>query len=815
MIKKKASRTDFWLSRVRDYARGFAKRADLGGEGNDMPFEQAFSNLAHAYLRDKAPSLLDYEVGFQLVERNEENTKAVGVFGFQVGSQWLYAPVFFLNGDLKGHELLYIKNQDLFVPMKENWLTHILNRRPFVLGDQVPKNTRALGSMPPDFYQFTQSPNKFASHMPRWVQDFLPVLAQAVTTDHYAVMRKEAFSLPQFLKDAGDTKLVGTFIKLCQRYPKIAQAYDKFHGVDSLAEVIAHCKTEKEAHAKNSIMRAPMTRATHRNARTGSIMEMPLWQHPIKTGELEVITRDYTETEPPAKLDLDDREKLLRDGMLVKDRRVGDEVSVAYNIRTEQKLRNPHETGLYQVLVKPGKFERMLIIMQPHGPTGRKNGIVVVRLEEGQRNWSNLRQENVWVADKEETPGEDAWNEWLEEQTEATSLDSSRRKRYVLVGPRGEGTLPFEVRKSLGESYGYPCYEVRFEDHIPRRRGYGLGYTGIRYDDEDFDDDYCRWEDGERIHLQGKDGTRLRSSRGDVWIPKGFRLVSVKEVSDDEDENCYVSPIPEGRSDPPPIKPGNLLDVELELISKTAGLKIWTDGNECELNGDRMSMRGGLYNLIVHHGFREKTARSMIKQAQAKGKKEFRVKYAQGYGGGRLTDTEVRAPYVPEEAYYGYDPFMASGVPTQQRTDYAENVPGMEGEGNIDSYYPLDNVEGAYPGGNPLQAVQEAANQGQKEVFDTSMIGQLLKAVRDDTMIDRYMGDLMKGMDRLGRILFLFYWHSDDFSERYGKEEMPELEDALRNSFEAMGDVILFLKQKSVEPYPEEVSDVDLAAVAE
>src|SRR5262245_60940239 len=78
------------------------KAGELGG-GQDTQFEGAFANLAHAYMRDKAPKLLDYEVGFQLIEKNNENTKAVGVFGFKVGDQWLYAPVFFLNGDLKGH----------------------------------------------------------------------------------------------------------------------------------------------------------------------------------------------------------------------------------------------------------------------------------------------------------------------------------------------------------------------------------------------------------------------------------------------------------------------------------------------------------------------------------------------------------------------------------------------------------------------------------------------------------------------------------------------------------------------------------------
>ena len=89
-------------------AHDLEKQATLGGEV-EQGFEQAFSSLAYAYLKDKAPRLLDYLVGFQLVDRNDDNTKAVAVFGFKLGTQWLYAPVFFLNGDLKGHELLYIK----------------------------------------------------------------------------------------------------------------------------------------------------------------------------------------------------------------------------------------------------------------------------------------------------------------------------------------------------------------------------------------------------------------------------------------------------------------------------------------------------------------------------------------------------------------------------------------------------------------------------------------------------------------------------------------------------------------------------------
>jgi hypothetical protein len=57
----------------------------------------------------------------------------------------------------------------------------------------------------------------------------------------------------------------------------------------------------------------------------------------------------------------------------------------------------------------------------------------------------------------------------------------------------------------------------------------------------------------------------------------------------------------------------------------------------------------------------------------------------------------------------------------------------------------------------------------------------------------------MKALDKLGRILFMFYWHQEEFEDRYGKQDLPELEDSIRNAFEVLGDVVLFLKEKTVQ----------------
>ena len=68
------------------------------------------------------------------------------------------------------------------------------------------------------------------------------------------------------------------------------------------------------------------------------------------------------------------------------------------------------------------------------------------------------------------------------------------------------------------------------------------------------------------------------------------------------------------------------------------------------------------------------------------------------------------------------------------------------------------------------------------------------------------------GEDRIGRMLFLFYWHNDKFVDRYGDSEMRELEDVLKNTFKGVGDLVLFLKKQSIEPDASNMgSNVDLS----
>ena len=86
--------------------------------------------------------------------------------------------------------------------------------------------------------------------------------------------------------------------------------------------------------------------------------------------------------------------------------------------------------------------------------------------------------------------------------------------------------------------------------------------------------------------------------------------------------------------------------------------------------------------------------------------------------------------------------------------------------------------------------------------------------MRQDSLVERYLSTLVECVDALGRLLFNFYWHQEEFEDRYGKSDMPELEDSIRNAFESVGDVTLYLKEKTIES-PFDDGDIDLDDVAE
>lgn len=851
---------------LRDCALGRFKQADIGGD-QESSFEQAFSSLAYSYVKDKSPRLIDYIVGFQLVDRNEDNTKAMGVFGFKVGDQWLYAPVFFLNGDLKGHELLYMKKQDAFVPMKENWVNYLISRKPHVLGEGSPKDTYQLGGIPPDLYRLTHPPTSskygadayvYRPELQEWARPFLGFLGAAATKAE-ALFEKQAglaekLDLRNFLGESFE--LLKAAWELCEQYPLLKNGFDRFYGPNFFYEMGLKVKAAQDSLLNPSAPRVkkpnevrPRSEVARQKAGGFSLIPpAPRPQHPCKTGELRIFVHDDFAV-PPApprfrslldrdtvervrgksaadeggknKVDADalgavehnrpeltdaERSKLLHDTVLIKDKRDPHAVSMVYNTQVEMALVNPTTSGIYEVLEKPGTFDRMLVVMHPQTNKGREEFCTLVRLSDP-RNWLNVHPTKVYVKAGTEEPSKDDFEKWFKKVDNASPAKDGH---YLAVGANGAGTTPFRVR----QAYEDGVWTVDFKDYASWNMGSSPFSPKRRYSSLDDADGYVSTYDA-KVFVNKFPGSKLRSVQGELSIPKGFKLLKLKDPPPPpkpDRKGSLIGCCSEIGSDSDgsaekPIQPGNLADVQLLINEKTASVKLHDTGaNEVWItshNGhERMSKKAALICLVRDHGVGADAAREMLKAAEAMGRVNravtYRVKYADWVKEAEPMSNNALQPGPGAPGFpmplTGMERVGPSAYPAMYPQEESHQVPELLSSQTdptiYDPFYQPDQ--------RAMQMAQEAGASGQKEVFDTAMISGMLKAVRQDSLVDRYLGDLMKALDKVGRILFMFYWHQEEFEDRYGKQDLPELEDTARNAFEVLGDLTLFLKEKQV-----------------
>ena len=108
----------------------------------DQDVEKAFLDQAYIFIQNKATPLMrdPYRLGFEIVFKNDDNTRMVGIFVFRVDNDLLYAPVFFINGDIKGTDLLYRHNTKKFVPLTNDWCQYLISLSTYSEGKKISKD---------------------------------------------------------------------------------------------------------------------------------------------------------------------------------------------------------------------------------------------------------------------------------------------------------------------------------------------------------------------------------------------------------------------------------------------------------------------------------------------------------------------------------------------------------------------------------------------------------------------------------------------------------------------------------------------------
>lgn len=777
------------------------KSAALGAAPS-AEFEEAFASLAYKYVNDAVPSLMGSLVGFELVDRNDDNTKAVGVFVFQVGKSWMYVPVFFLNGELKGHELLYLKDRDQFLPLKDAWLQDLNSKRPSLLGE-MEENTDESMFTAPDMIQITQPPRgrKYGTAGSDATQEVLDALALATKAiskiaTSSAVKRHPGLDSRMDLVDrfSRSPRMLSWAMKVAERYPDMREAFRAVYGVGFFSKC-ARLLTDRFIR--------PVDESMFKVAR-GDYDGDPNVAEPINSGPVENMFNtdsggDYNGdtvkvylVRPDDALSAmfmsdEDRERLARGKAVIMDKRPDDQITQVIR-RPSATVCTPTETGMYDVLLRDGTFRRCAVITEVHPCTQEFTGVVNV-ISDDRSDFMTADREMVLVR-----PNPSAYTEYQtwydkcpDKKVKYIEIDTGKEDRGLYDAPvqmaitrDGRATAMFSARHMEGMENGVHSdwQDVRYRPaHKERSLRFQQEVTSAPYN-----------YDIEHVVTLPEDDVCMYISGRELFIPNNHKSLQI----DGDSESSIIT--------------GTIDDLNRLYFEKAASatpVSISYDGCEVKINDLRpCSYRSALNHLVFAGGLREKDAEELLKEAQLKGQhNEFvyvKFKFAAPYQPQSFMVEDMTAPIsapVPptptamQSDEWG-DALLTSGQ------EVAQVIPGLESQR-------VQDPVGLRPDyAQTMQMASDAAQRGQKDIFDTGVLGSFLKDTRDLSIVDEYMVDLMRALDRLGRLLFHFYWHNKDFAERFGQSDMKELEGSLKSAFETLGDLCLYLRQKDVSPLP-------------
>lgn len=125
------------------------KKAAMEPQPSKNEVERAFMDQAYAFIQNKAGRLLSdpHRLGFEIVYKNDANTRLVGIFAFRAEARLLYAPCFFINGAVKGTDLLYDQSRKMFCPLTEDWVEYKLETSSSAQGSGYKNDAQMRRSM--------------------------------------------------------------------------------------------------------------------------------------------------------------------------------------------------------------------------------------------------------------------------------------------------------------------------------------------------------------------------------------------------------------------------------------------------------------------------------------------------------------------------------------------------------------------------------------------------------------------------------------------------------------------------------------------
>ena len=722
--------------------------------------ESTFMTQAYGFVANKAKVLFrdPFRLGFEIVHRNEKATKMVGIFAFRCNNSLLYAPVFFVNGEIKGADMLYRSEVKRFVPLSDDWCSFLVRganeesgnaQRKGMLRRQPDSNMYRLA-----YPQRTKYAGEFDASI---LGDDLTEVEKAAAEGIFREMMLHSAQddnvpnlLPRAIQDGGPaflTKLANLIegSDIASRY--VAENY-------TTADLTLDPDWCVKKAAANAVEVDPLDRYR------GSV----------------VLVRELGFAKSAA-----DRKGIAERGYALEDYRELGAVNAVTDYIEDPAIHELTSTGVASVMDTDGEsFDALILKTNDQWMQSRSNGMSSIVSGGDDHGNISLLTLGGKVADYVTFRGRRSAKIIGQFLDDKSSLDKCFIKpsaakadhTYILVHKESlHASEPFVVTGKDGKAFKTTSL-------------YGSNYADLLFQAAAAEADPARG-----------------------FVNDAYALIEIKTEKKDADRDDVSTVWTKNLMAPAQLDAwlrtggGNTHSKDITVTTEPTGLfSISAEGSDGFRKIARsLSRMEAHLSLAGDYEMRVDKAGEILDFTEDKGAHRF-----------RLYDTVSKSGYTtqmhPEREWItGYDPILNARYTSPQQQTLGTTTPVRAeqhhrigdrymGEAPTPSYDPEE--DGLPPDAIMQDSPEQLAALSQKydlpHIFDHQVIGNLAGNTYDTIeQVRQYVPDLETGVDRYARILFLLRYRPADFEEAYGKDELMEMEQELTSLFSMAGETLL------------------------
>lgn len=741
------------------------KEASSAAKLDKEQIEKTFGDQAYSYIAAKAGPLMEekYLLGFEVIHHNEDNTRLVGIYAFRVKDQLLYAPIFYINGQIKGDHFLYNVQTKLFKALTEERATKFTK-------EDSSSNGTAQSRQDTDKSRF--GTNLTSMMYPPWQlkQAFFEIAEGQTPETALTAMFcpkdtniKAGSLLKEFIAKGG--------IKCASFIHETIKSSGEF--TEALIDILGD-------EFENTIF--PDLQAPVKSASTES---GGLWLH---TGMIKAAM-----TQPQ-------REQFLKYGYSLQDDRNPDEKAEVYSM------------GDTLESVRPGGVYNLPIVSEHPEQSGLIGGLKDLN---GFSRGRNFSYPSAMTAGDYNSTENRVGVYFSKSKALRTDMNADQITGAPVIDIKLESDTEGDAKPKVGKSYAIydagdssfarrPVYISGIKDsplggkvliaHELESYGIGHGIQLLWNPDTDTSE-----------FVEGILSSKVRFLPVETeTMPDGNYPCGGSSASDE----ISVKDLPNIRCVAAPTILPTKLTLDAFASVGTHGVKVRLKGGDFEFEFGKgrvkraeSHMEAAAYMSGMLCVDAEETMEFLAKVAAAPGQ-EHTIFIGTNEKNASSVTRLVSQPNLqpsfdsryavntddPKQFRIGTTTFVPQ-VRTMQADEAAD--PSLGGGKNQD-HIPTAELMVM----SPSQISTAVKSRGLPFAFEHGVVGSMVDTFDAGHMIDEYLPALETGLDRLGRLLFLFYWKPQDYEKIYGADELSQRENQLLSNFLSLDKCLLDIQKK-------------------